>query len=438
MAITRKLSYRHSPEIFDHRIELHARIEDGHFLRGAHDFDGAAVGLAHEVFMGFTPADTLRGHIHKLNGQTDELVAKHGAAAKAWIAVVVITDSDVGAGADVIVGVEIEQAGGAGISVTLKVAADPVVAIAKAIREKPAFGIEEKSRGFDGGCGDNDEIGGLHLETIVGVEIGNAGNFSLIVGEDFLGHTAETKVTKTGGNGAGDDSVVCAALGIHFADETHAPAAAHAGRASIVRNAVAKHRKVEGMKAETLRGGLEDFILARGRERRHGKRLGARAFEGIIADIAGYADLVLSFLVEGLKIVVGDGPILESAARKTAVGGTQAEILGLVAPGHGAVGKRSATDASGVVAVAALTGEDDMAFALEVHEYAGITFVIGAGIITEDGRALVAQIVFAAIVGGVPAATLEKSDAKAGLGEFLGDDSASGSGSDHDDIYARQ
>jgi len=438
MAITRKLSYRHSPEVFDHRIELHARIEDRHLLRGAHDFDVAAVGLAHEVFMGFAPADTFRAHVHKLDGEADEFIGKHGAAAKAGIAVVVITDGDVGAGADVVVSVEIEQASGAGISVALKIAADPIVAIAEAVRKKPALGIEEKSRGFDGGRGDNDEIGGLLVETVVSVEIGDAGDFTLIVGEDFLGHAAEAQIAKAGGKSVRDDSVVRAALGIHFTDETYAPAAAHAGRAAVVRNAIAEHGKVKGMEAETLRGGLEDFVLARGRERGHGKRLGARALEGVVGDIAGNADLVLSFLVEGLEIVVRDGPILESAARKTAVGGAQAEIFGLVAPGHGAISERATTDASRVVTVAAFTGEDDMAIAIEVHEDAGIAFVIGSGIIAKDGRALIAEVILAAIVGGVPAAALEESDVEAGLGKFLGDNAAAGSGSDDDDIYARQ
>jgi hypothetical protein len=79
-----------------------------------------------------------------------------------------------------------------------------------------------------------------------------------------------------------------------------------------------------------------------------------------------------------------------------------------------------------------------MTIALEVHEDTGIALVIGAGIIAEDGRALVAKIVLAAIVGGVPEAAFEKSNVEAGLGKFLGDNAAAGSGSDNDGIYARQ
>lgn len=335
---------------------MHARIEDRHLLRRAHDFDGATVGFAHEVFMRVAPADTVWRHVHNLNGEADEFIGEHGAAAEAGIAVVVVTNGDVGARADVIVGIEIKQARGARISVALEVATDPIVTIAQAVGKKTAFGIKEKPRGFNGARRHNDEIGGLHAKTIVGVEIRDAGDFALLVGEDFLDHAAEAEITKTGGKSLGNDGVVCAALGIHFADETHTPTAAHAGRASIVRNAVAKHREIEGMEAETLRGGLQDFVLARGRKRRHRKRIGARALEGIVADIAGNTDLVFSFLVEGFEIIVRDGPILESAALETAVRGPQAKILGLIAPGHGAIGERATTNASGIVAVTAFTG----------------------------------------------------------------------------------
>ena len=74
---------------------------------------------------------------------------------------VVIADGNVGAGADVVVGVEVEEAGGARVSVALEVAADPIVAIADASGEEFAFGVQKKAGGLDGGSGDDDEIGGL-------------------------------------------------------------------------------------------------------------------------------------------------------------------------------------------------------------------------------------------------------------------------------------
>jgi hypothetical protein len=192
------------------------------------------------------------------------------------------------------------------------------------------------------------------------------------------------------------------------------------------------------MEAEALRGGLEYLVFAGRRERGHGERLGARALEGIVADIAGDADFVLGFFIEGRKVVVADGPIVERAARESTVRGAHAEIFGLVAPSHGAIGERAATDTSGVVTVAAFTGKDNVAAAIQIQVDTRVTFVIGAGIIAEDGSTLVTKIVLAAIVGGVPAAALNKSDVEARFAEFLGDNSAPGSGSDHDDIYARQ
>jgi len=161
--------------------------------------------------------------------------------------VVVIANGDVGAGANVVVSVEIEQARRAGIGVPLKVAANPIETIAKAVGEKFAFGVEQKSRGLDGGAGNDDEIGGLLLKTVVRIEIGDAGDFALLGGEDFLDHAAQAHIAKAGGEGARNDGVVRAALGVHLTNETHAPAATHAGRAAVVRNAVAQHGQVEGM-----------------------------------------------------------------------------------------------------------------------------------------------------------------------------------------------
>jgi len=322
--------------------------------------------------------------------------------------------------------------------VALKVAADPVKAIAKAVRKESAFGVEQKPRGFDGGTRDDDEIGGLLLKTVVGVEVGDAGDFALLGGEDFLDHAAEAQVAQAGGEGARNDSVVRAALGVHFTNETHAPAAAHAGRAAVVGNAVAEHGQVKGMEAEALRGGLEDFVLARGRERRHGERSGARTLEGVVVDIAGNADFVFGFFVERCQIVVADGPIIEGAAFGRAVGGTHAEIFWLVAPGHGAVSERAAADASGVVAVAAFAGENDVTVGVAIHKDAGIALVIRAGIVAQDGSALVAEIILAAIVGGVPAAALQKRDTNTRFGELLGDNAAPCSGSDHDGVHTWQ
>jgi len=51
--------------------------------------------------------------------------------------------------------------------------------------------------------------------------------------------------------------------------------------------------------------------------------------------------------------------------------------LRLVAPGHGPVSERAAADASGVVAIAAFTGENDVTVGVAVHKDAGIALFVG-------------------------------------------------------------
>ena len=60
------------------------------------------------------------------------------------------------------------------------------------------------------------------------------------------------------------------------------------------------------MQAEAAGGRLQNAELAIGRQRRHGQRAPARAFEGRGGVVAGDADLVFGFLVERLQIVVAE------------------------------------------------------------------------------------------------------------------------------------
>ena len=71
-----------------------------------------------------------------MDGKADEFVGEHAAAAEAGRAVVVIHDGDAGAGADIVIGFEIEVADGAGVVVSLQMAADLVVAIAEAVGKR--------------------------------------------------------------------------------------------------------------------------------------------------------------------------------------------------------------------------------------------------------------------------------------------------------------
>ena len=77
-----------------------------------------------------------------------------------------------------------------------------------------------------------------------------------------------------------------------------------------------------------------------------------------------------------------------------------------------------------------------MRSSLLVDPDAGIAFVFGAECIAEKRGALVAEVVFAAVGGGVPLAALEQDHAEAGGGKFLGDDASGGASADDDGVDA--
>ncbi len=97
--------------------------------------------------------------VDHVNGQADELVGQHAAAAETRSAVVVVGDGDAGAGADVVVGFEVEVADGAGVVMALQIAADLVVAIAEAVGKQAALGVQQQARRLDGAGRDDDDVG---------------------------------------------------------------------------------------------------------------------------------------------------------------------------------------------------------------------------------------------------------------------------------------
>ena len=227
---------------------------------------------------------------------------------------VVVADTDGGARTDVVIHIEVEEAEGAGISMALQVPAHPVVAVGETVREERALRVQEQAGRFGRRGGDDHEVGGLFLQMIVRIEVGDARHAPLRVGEDFLHHAFGAQLAVTGGERLRNHGVVRAAFGVHFAGEAHAPAAAHASAAPVVGNGVARYRRVEGVQADQFGGLPENLVLAVGRKRWHGQRLLARRFEGIVAVVAGDADLPFCFLVEGLEVLIGNGPVGERAA----------------------------------------------------------------------------------------------------------------------------
>ncbi len=283
---------------------------------------------------------------------------------------------------------------------------------------------------------DDDDVGGLLLQMAALVEVGDAGRAAAIVGEDFFCHALGAEFAVAGVEGDGDYGVLRAVFGVDFAGESAAPAAAHAGAAAVVRNAVAQHGEMEGMQAEALCRRLEDAEFAIRRQRRHGKIAAARAVKGRAGVVAGDADFVFGLVVEGLKVVVGDGPVFKRTAGGSAVGGAHSEVLRHVAPGLRAVAQGSAADAGCVVLIGAFAGKDGVGSSLPVDPDTGIALVFGTEGVAEKGGALVAEIVFAAVGGSVPLAALKQDDAEAGGGKFLGNDAASCASADDDCVDA--
>ena len=109
---------------------------------------------------------------------------------------------------------------------------------------------------------------------------------------------------------------------------------------------------------------------------------------------------------------------------------------GMIAPGLRAVAERSAAHAGGVVLVGAFAGQHGVGRALGVDPYARIAFILRTKRIAQHSGALVAQVVFAAIVCGVPFAALKQNDAQAGNCKLLGHDAARCAGADDHSIDA--
>ena len=190
------------------------------------------------------------------------------------------------------------------------------------------------------------------------------------------------------------------------------------------------------MEAEAPGSGLEDAEFAIGRQRRHGKIAAAGSVKGRAGVIARDTDFVFGFVIEGFEIVVGDWPIFKRTAGGRTVGGAHFEVLGHVAPSLRAVTECAAADAGCVVLVSAFTGKHGMSDAIFVDPYTWIALIFRAESIAKDGGALVAEVVFAAVGGGVPFATLKQNDAETGCGKFFGNDSTCCAGADDNRIDA--
>jgi hypothetical protein len=73
---------------------------------------------------------------------------------------------------------------------------------------------------------------------------------------------------------------------------------------------------------------------------------------------------------------------------------------------------------------------------LRIQPHPRIPFIFGTKRIAEQGGALIAKIVFAAVVGRIPLAPLQQNNTQASDREFLGDNSARRARSNYHSIHA--
>ena len=197
--MTRETNDWNAPGIFHLGVDLHSGLEDRHLLHRAHDRNGAPVIIAHEIFAGGAPTRNSRdAHACELIRQSNEFVGQESAADKAGIAVAVVADRNGCAGAKVVVSLLLEEAGSAGVCVTLQVSSNPVVAVSQSVGESATLGIQQQASRLRGGGRDNYEIGGLFLQATARIKVGDAGGASAISGENFFGDALRAQLAVAG------------------------------------------------------------------------------------------------------------------------------------------------------------------------------------------------------------------------------------------------
>src|SRR5262249_49311379 len=114
----------------------------------------------------------------------------------------------------------------------------------------------------------------------------------------------------------------------------------------------------------------------------------------------------LGLFIVRFEFVVADGPVFKRAAGHLAVGGPHAEVLFKEAPRHGSVTEGAAADACSVVGVARIAGVEYVLASL-IYQYPRVALLCRTETVAQHGRALIVQVVFAAVGCGIPFAALE-------------------------------
>ena len=172
VAVARETCDGDSPVVLDGRIDLDAGIEDGHFLDRPHDAHRVLVPPPLEVLVGKAPARRARRpDVGERIRQGDELVRQQAAAANARIAVIEVAEGDAGPGSQPVVEIRVDQSVCARVGVPLQVSPDPIVVVARPMGKQFRAGVQQQSSGLGGRGGNDDHVGGLHVQPAGGVEI---------------------------------------------------------------------------------------------------------------------------------------------------------------------------------------------------------------------------------------------------------------------------
>ncbi len=117
------------------------------------------------------------------------------------------------------------------------------------------------------------------------------------------------------------------ALGVDGAPEEGAEAAIVASRPSVVGNRVGAGRARVRVVPEPFGGGHREERPVHRRARWHGVRPRAGGGKRVRPGLAGYTHQPLGLGVEGLQILIGDGPVDDVGALHRSEQGTEAEII---------------------------------------------------------------------------------------------------------------
>ena len=213
---------------------------DGHLLDRPDDELGAGVGLAHGVGARLSPGRDHAGAAEPrvgLHGERDELVGEDAAAEDPVVVVAEVGGRDRRPGPDAILHGLVEDADGAGVDVTLEIAADLVV------RGSDLAG-QQQPGGLDRARGD-DDVARAHRELPARPRELRADDAGPPRDESRGGGAGE-EVAAAGGERARDGRVVAAVLGAGVAGEAGAGAAPDARRAPAVGHRVDEQRHRAG------------------------------------------------------------------------------------------------------------------------------------------------------------------------------------------------